>query len=143
MDGDAERAAGAHPPGGPAVPSAGGRGAARGFSAAMAALARAALAVSGAAMVAMTAVVAWGVFGRFVLNDTPAWAEPAALLLMGWVIVGAAAVGVREGFHMGFDVLRQALPGRLGRLFDVVSDAVVTLFGAAMAWFGADLALGV
>ncbi len=143
MDGDAERAAGAHPPGGPAVPSAGGHGAARGFSAAMAALARAALAVSGAAMVAMTAVVAWGVFGRFVLNDTPAWAEPAALLLMGWVIVGAAAVGVREGFHMGFDVLRQALPGRLGRLFDVVSDAVVTLFGAAMAWFGADLALGV
>ena len=143
MDGDAERAAGAHPLGGPAVPSAGGRGAARGFSAAMAALARAALAVSGAAMVAMTAVVAWGVFGRFVLNDTPAWAEPAALLLMGWVIVGAAAVGVREGFHMGFDVLRQALPARLGGLFDVVGDAVVTLFGAAMAWFGADLALGV
>ena len=102
---------------------------------------RAALAVAGAAIVVMTVVVAWGVFGRFVLNDTPPWAEASALLLLGWVILGAAAAGVREGFHMGFDTLRGALPAGLARAFDVVTDLVVTLFGAAMAWYAADLAL--
>jgi TRAP-type C4-dicarboxylate transport system permease small subunit len=108
-----------------------------------AALARWAIMVSGAALTAMTAIVAWAVFGRFVLNDTPAWAEASALLLLAWVIMGAAAVGVREGFHMGFESLRELLPPGLQRAFLLVSDLVVTGFGAAMAWFGAELALGV
>ncbi len=116
---------------------------ARGLSAALAAVSRAALFVSGAALVAMTAIVAWGVFGRFVLNDTPAWAEASALLLLGWVILGAAAVGVREGFHMGFGSLRDALPARLARTLDIASDAVVAAFGAAMLWYGAGLAWAV
>lgn len=106
-------------------------------------LVRAALFVAGLAMVAMTGVVAWGVFGRFVLNDTPAWAEASALLLMGWVILGAAAAGVREGFHMGFETLRDVLPPPLALACKLASDAVITVFGAAMAWYGADLALTV
>ncbi len=116
---------------------------ARGVSAVLAAVARVALVASGAALVAMTVVVAWGVFGRFVLNDTPAWAEASALLLLGWVILGAAAVGVREGFHMGFGSLRDALPARLARTLDIASDAVVAAFGAAMLWYGAGLAWAV
>jgi len=113
---------------------------ARGVSAVLAAVARVALVLSGAALVAMTVVVAWGVFGRFVLNDTPAWAEASALLLLGWVILGAAAVGVREGFHMGFGSLRDALPAPAARAFDVLSDAVVTAFGLAMLWYATELA---
>lgn len=105
--------------------------------------ARVALTVSGIALVAMTVVVAWAVFGRFVLNDTPAWAEQVAMLLLGWVILGAAAVGVREGTHMGFDSLRPLLPAPLARACLVVGDLVVTGFGACMAWFATELAAGV
>jgi TRAP-type C4-dicarboxylate transport system permease small subunit len=115
----------------------------RGVGGAAALLARGAILLSGVAMVAMVAIVAWGVFGRFVLNDTPAWAEASALLLLGWVILGAAAAGVREGFHMGFDTLRDVLPAPLTRLFKVLSDLVVTIFGLAMAFYGGDLALEV
>jgi TRAP-type C4-dicarboxylate transport system permease small subunit len=115
----------------------------QGLSSALGLLARAAIFVAGLAMVAMTAIVAWGVFGRFVLNDTPAWAEASALLLLGWVILGAAAAGVREGFHMGFDTLRDVLPAPLTRLFKVLSDLVVTVFGLAMAFHGGDLAIEV
>ena len=115
----------------------------RGVSAALDGLARAAIGVASVAMVAMVLIVAWGVFGRFVLNDTPAWAEASALLLLAWVILGAAAAGVREGFHMGFDTLRDVLPEPVGRLFRVLADLVVTVFGAAMAWYGGDLALEV
>jgi TRAP-type C4-dicarboxylate transport system permease small subunit len=114
-----------------------------GVSVALELVARSAILVAGVAMVAMTCIVAWGVFGRFVLNDTPSWAEASALLLLGWVILGAAAAGVREGFHMGFDTLREVLPAPVARLFSVLSDAVVTIFGAAMFWFGLDLALEV
>jgi TRAP-type C4-dicarboxylate transport system permease small subunit len=62
---------------------------------------------------------------------------------MGWVILGAAAAGVREGFHMGFETLRDVLPPGLALVFNIVSDSVITIFGAAMAWYGGDLALTV
>lgn len=113
---------------------------ARGVSATLSAVARGAIAVAGVAMVVMTLVVAWGVFGRFVLNDTPAWAEASALLLMGWVILGAAAAGVREGFHMGFGTLKDLLPAPLARACDIAADLVVTIFGIAMCWQAAELA---
>jgi TRAP-type C4-dicarboxylate transport system permease small subunit len=105
--------------------------------------ARAALLLAGAAMLTMTGVVAWAVFGRFVLNDTPAWAEQTAMLLLGWLILGAAAAGVREGTHMGFEPLRDALPAPLAGLCLAASDLVVACFGLAMLWFGAELAIGV
>lgn len=106
-------------------------------------LSRAALAVAGVALLLMTGIVAWAVWGRFVLNDTPAWAEQVAMLLMGWVILGAAAAGVREGIHMGFEQGRDALPAPLRRFCLALSDAVVAGFGLGMAWFGMELALGV
>lgn len=115
----------------------------RGLSAALDAICRVALFVSGIALIAMTVIVAYAVFGRFVLNDTPAWAESASLLLMGWMIMGAAAVGVREGFHMGFDTLKSVLPAAIGRIFDVISDLCITAFGIGMAWFTGELALEV
>jgi TRAP-type C4-dicarboxylate transport system permease small subunit len=103
----------------------------------------AALWIAGLALLAMTVVVAWAVFGRFVLNDTPAWAEQTAMLLLGWAILGAAAAGVREGTHMGFDVLQQALPLPLRRALGLLADGVVAAFGAAMVWWGTELAAGV
>lgn len=103
----------------------------------------AALWLGGVAMVVMVVIVAWAVFGRFVLNDTPAWAEQVAMLLLGWVILGAAAAGVRENTHMGFDILRDGLPAPVAAVFALLSDAVVTGFGACMVWFGTELAVGV
>ncbi|WP_159993759.1 TRAP transporter small permease [Roseomonas sp. 18066] len=101
------------------------------------------LGLAGLCLVLMTGVVSWSVFGRFVLNDTPAWADATAMLLMGWVILGAAAAGVREGFHMGFDTLKALMPAPIARACDIASDLLVTLFGLGMAWFGGELALGV
>lgn len=103
----------------------------------------AALWLGGICMVVMVVIVAWAVFGRFVLNDTPAWAEQVAMLLLGWVILGAAAAGVRENTHMGFDIVRSSLPAGLAGPLALCSDAVVTGFGACMVWFGAELAAGV
>ena len=41
-----------------------------------------AMALAGLALVAMALIQAWQVFARYVLNDSPGWTEPLALLLM-------------------------------------------------------------
>ena len=47
-----------------------------------AAVARAALVVACVALVGMALVEGWQVFARYVLNDSPSWTEPVALLFM-------------------------------------------------------------
>lgn len=94
------------------------------------------LRLAGIGLVAMTAAVAWQVFGRYVLNDSPTWAEPLSLLLMSWFIFLGAAVGVREGYHLGFEILQAIVPAPVAAVFRTVSDLVVVAFGAGMAWFG-------
>ena len=101
-----------------------------------------ALWISGGCLVAMTAAIAWQVWGRFVLNDTPSWAEPLSLMLMLYFILLAAAVGVRERFHLGLDLLRYVLPTRIVRWLDMISFVIVGLFGVAMFWYGGELMLG-
>ena len=62
-----------------------------------------------AVLMVMTAIIGWQVFARYVLNASPAWAEQAALLLMIWYVLFAAAAGVREGFHIRIGVFETAL----------------------------------
>lgn len=105
-------------------------------------LAALALWASAIGLVLMTVCVAWQVFGRYVLNSTPTWTEALSIQLMGWFILLGAAVGVREGYHLGFDILRIALPGLPAKVMALVSHVVVLIFGVAMAWYGWDLVVG-
>ncbi|WP_134496660.1 TRAP transporter small permease [Microvirga pakistanensis] len=101
---------------------------------------RAALWISGGGLVVMTVFVAWQVFGRYVLNQSPSWTEPASLLLMSWFILLGSAVGVREGNHLGFEVALHYAPPGARQAMLAVTELLVFGFGAAMAWYGADLA---
>lgn len=105
-------------------------------------VARVALWLAGAGLVLMTAFVAAQVFWRYVLNSSLMWSEPGAVILMGWFIFLGAAVGIREGYHLSFDVLLMILPKRVKLALHSVSDAVVVAFGAGMVWFGWQLAAG-
>ncbi len=88
----------------------------------------------------MTAIIALQVFARYVLNDSPAWAEQAALLLMIWYVFIAAAAGVREGFHIRIAVFADNLPKPLRHPILLIAHLVVLVFGAAMGLFGIQLA---
>lgn len=101
-----------------------------------------ALWVAGFGMLAMTVTVGWQVFARYVLNDTPSWAEPVTLQLMGWFILLGAAVGVRESFHLGLDFLQQVLPAGLNRVLEAVNLLLILGFGVAMVWYSVALAIG-
>lgn len=105
-------------------------------------LSRTALYISGLGLVVMTAVVFWQVLGRYVFNDSPSWTEPFSLLLMSWFILLGAAVGVREGDHLGFEIGLHYASAQVRRGMEVTTHILVMLFGAAMAWYGWDLAMG-
>ena len=81
----------------------------------------------------MTIVIAWQVFTRYVLNDSPAWSESAALIIMLYFVLLAAAIGVHEKFHLGFRLFVSMLPLRLKRAVFVLGQLLVMVFGAAMA----------
>jgi TRAP-type C4-dicarboxylate transport system permease small subunit len=104
------------------------------------ALARAALWLAGTGLVLMTAMIAWQVFGRFVLNDTPTWTESVSIIVMGWFIFLGAAVGIREGYHLSFDILLYVIPKKAERMLHTVSDIVVITFGCGMVVYGIQLA---
>ncbi|HMO06320.1 MAG TPA: TRAP transporter small permease [Paracoccaceae bacterium] len=109
-------------------------------AAAMDRVAKAALWLAGAGLVLMTVFVAAQVFWRYVLNSSLMWSEPGAVILMGWFIFLGAAVGIREGYHLSFDVLLYVLPRRAKLVLFSVSDAVVVAFGCGMVWYGWQLA---
>ena len=94
---------------------------------------------AGIGLLIMTAIISVQVFARYVLNDSPAWAEQAALLLMIWYVFIAAAAGVREGFHIRIAVFADNLPSVVRRPVLVLAHLVVVVFGIAMAIFGVEL----
>lgn len=102
----------------------------------------AALWFSGICLVAMTLVMAWQVFGRFVLNDSPSWSEALALLLMGWFVLIGSAVGIRNGDHLGFAMLQHISAPPVRLVMQMVNFGLMAGFGAMMAWYGAALVAG-
>jgi TRAP-type C4-dicarboxylate transport system permease small subunit len=102
---------------------------------------RAALWIAGIGLVLMTLFVAWQVFGRYVLNQSPSWTEPASLLLMSWFILLGSAVGVRDGNHLGFEIGLHYAPHGLRQIMLAVTEVLVMIFGGAMAWYGTSLAV--
>jgi TRAP-type C4-dicarboxylate transport system permease small subunit len=98
-----------------------------------------ALYLAGVGLVVMTIIVGWQVFCRYVLNDSPSWTEPGAVMLMSWFIFLGAAVGVRENNHMGFDVLLYVIPTSGKKWLRMISDVVIFAFGVGMVWYGASL----
>ena len=94
-----------------------------------------------AGLVLMTAIIGWQVFGRFVLNSSPSWAEQAALTLMIWYVFFAAAAGVRLGFHIRILALESLLARRARHRMRLVAHLVVGACGIALAIWGTELVL--
>ncbi len=92
-------------------------------------------------LLVMTAIIGWQVFARYVLNASPAWAEQAALLLMIWYVMFAAAAGVREGFHIRIGVFESALPPVAQKWVRTAGHVFVGLFGLSMVAWGTELTL--
>ncbi len=96
-----------------------------------------------AGLVAVICAVSWQVFGRYVLNNTPTWAESLALLLVIYVTMLGVAVGVRDAGHIGLESMLVLAPDWLRLKMEYLIHFLVMLFGMAMAYNCCYLAISV
>jgi len=89
-----------------------------------------------AGLIVIVGIVAWQVFGRYVLNASPTWTETLALVLVLYVTLIGAAVGVRDAGHLGMESLLVLVPEEPRRYVEMAIHVLVGIFGLAMAWNG-------
>lgn len=104
-------------------------------------LANAALIVAGVSLFGMAVIEGWQVFARYVLNDSPSWTEPLALLLMSTTMMLGAAVGVQREAHFGFFILVESASPPVANILRLISRLIVAAIGVLLAGWGAKLAL--
>ena len=101
-----------------------------------AALSKLALGLAVVGLIAVILCVQWQVFGRYIMNDTPTWAEALALLLVLFVTALGLAVGVRDAGHIGLESMVALLPEVWQRRIELFIHALVGLFGVLMTLGG-------
>jgi TRAP-type C4-dicarboxylate transport system permease small subunit len=89
-----------------------------------------------AGLLVIVAIVAFQVFGRYVMNDSPTWTETLAMVLVLYVTLVGAAVGVRDAGHIGMESLLVLVPAGPRRWLEGVIHVLVAIFGAAMVYNG-------
>lgn len=94
------------------------------------------LLISTISIVAMTAIITYQVIARYFFNDSPAWSERLSLVLLAYLVFFGAAVGVHERFHIRIDAIRNAMPAKIAKGFDVGANLAVAAAGLVMVVAG-------
>ena len=97
-------------------------------------LAKACLNIGVVGMVLLVVAVLYQVFGRYIMNDTPTWAESSAILLVLYVTMLGVAVGVHDAGHIGLESFLVLAPDWLRMKLEILIHALVLVFGVVMAW---------
>ena len=85
-------------------------------------------------LIVLIAIVFYQVFGRYVLGRSPTWTEGMALVLILWVTLIGAAVGVRDAGHIGMESLLVLVPVDLRNKLELLIHGCVAAFGLAMLY---------
>jgi TRAP-type C4-dicarboxylate transport system permease small subunit len=99
------------------------------------------IAIAGCALVGMASVEAWQVFARYVMNASPSWTEPVALLFMSTAMMFGAAIGVRGSRHFGFFILVEHAAPPVRRVLLAIARLIATAIGAMLAFWGGEMML--
>jgi TRAP-type C4-dicarboxylate transport system permease small subunit len=102
-------------------------------------LARGVVALAGLSILGMACVEAWQVFARYVLNDSPSWTEPVALVFMGMTMMFGAAIGVRMNRHFGFFILVESVNPGLRRALQIFARSIAVAIGLMLAGWGGEM----
>lgn len=87
-------------------------------------------------LVAMTVLTFYQVVLRYAFNKAPSWSEELVRFLFVWSSFLAAAVGIREGSHLGIDALTRILPGSVNKVLQIISFVLISVFGGVLIYAG-------
>jgi TRAP-type transport system small permease protein len=85
---------------------------------------------------ALFIIVVVAVIARYGFGQAVSWTEEVPRYLLIWISFLAAAVGVLQRDHVGFDVLFNALPRPMRRALGVTLSALILLFGWIVFRYG-------
>src|ERR1043165_1740669 len=81
-------------------------------------------------------IVVGAVVARYGFGQAVSWTEEVPRYLLIWISFLAAAVGVLQRDHVGFDLLFNALPKPIRRMLGVTLSALILLFGWIVFRYG-------
>ena len=93
-------------------------------------------AIAGICLCGLVVVLVWQVIGRYVLNDSPGWTEPLALVFVSIAALFGAALAVRSETHFAFPLLVELSPAPVKLALKVLARLISFGFGAALAFYG-------
>lgn len=97
--------------------------------------------VSIAALVGIVVFVNVNVFFRYVLNNSLSWPGGTSVILNIWVTYVGGAVAYYVGDHVSVQYIHRKLPANIARGTATFVNGLIVLLGAAMLWWGVNLAL--
>ncbi|MTI58076.1 TRAP transporter small permease [Geosporobacter ferrireducens] len=77
-------------------------------------------------------VVSYVVYGRFILNKTPAWGEPTVLLLMVWYSLLSTAIAIRDDAHIRMNIIDMILPEKGLKFLEKFNYLIIFVFSIFM-----------
>lgn len=80
----------------------------------------------------MTLVTFANVIARYVFNDNILWGLEVTVFLFAWLVLIGAAYGVKKNFHIGVDVVVNALPVTIRRPVSLAAAAACVLFAVLL-----------
>jgi C4-dicarboxylate transporter DctQ subunit len=93
-----------------------------------------------ALLAAAASLGVYQVLTRFVIHQPAAWTEALTRVLLVWMVCLGAALAVRAGTLVAFDVLRNVGGGRFGKFFQLVGLVFTALFFSLLAFYGYQIA---
>lgn len=99
------------------------------------------LIASALALAAMMVILCWQVVVRYIFDNSPAWAEQSALLLMIWMTFLGTASGIADGFHIRIAEGVANLSGRWQSVAIQSANLFIIIAGIIIFWFGTILVI--
>jgi TRAP-type C4-dicarboxylate transport system permease small subunit len=91
-------------------------------------------------MLIMTGIIFYQVIMRQVFNNSPAWAEEVALLIMIWFVYLGVVIGIKEDLHIGIEMFVDRLPRKVAYVLQIIVNFIVLGLAYLFWYFGNTLA---